>query len=466
MDDVPVDAGAGGRETKLVDWSTSDYCYLNVDHSRTLNELYKAELDQYAADNGLDQNEQDSLQAISKQLMPSGASIIEVVTTAWDEESLTRPQALSKVRRVVDKVTQMYDAIDGDTRATVGGGAYYIGSNSPNSSLFQPRLGYFHATYGVKLAQVPHLFEQTTRQKKAMAKYAKHNLPEREHARNVELTGRSVTVAKTAMKAIKKLWPRINVTRKYLPDTTKIDLSSAAEKDFLGFLTLLCNYFLLMNASTSGGELAKKLVGMHYYKSDLYDVASQLPAQIITPLRDADPTLIDQVIDEICTAVGINNNDTLNDGLNGYNVRGYLWQIFRGHFGAIQDNGHDKLDASGDTFMDPVLAGSINPWSSKLGPEQLGPVGQKGLGVVMENRHLEYLNPEYGRLVDTDQAKQKGEVIQYGPPKTGPDTRMAQDKAMYDSIGAREGGPARRPIGEWEAMMMSIYDMVKATNSR
>ncbi|MFN6497789.1 MAG: DUF4157 domain-containing protein [Nostoc sp. DedQUE01] len=470
MNNVPMDAGMGGRHTNLVDMTVASHCYLNVDHSRTLNKLYEAELDQYATHNGLNQNQQDSLQAIRGNLMPSGASIVEVVTTAWDENTLSRTQALARVRGVVNAVNGMYDAIDNDTQAAVGApvDAYYIGSDSPNSSLFQPRLGYFHTTYGIKLAQVPHLFEQTTQQKNRMARYARHNAPEQEHARNVALTKRSVAVAKTAMTAIKRLWPRVNVTRTILPNTTKIDLSSAAEKDFLGFLTLLCNYFMLMNAHTGGGELAKKLVGMHYYKSDLYDVATGLPTQVTNPLQAVDTTLVEQVIDEICTAVGINKTDTLNDGLSGYTVKQYLYQILRGHYGAILDSntGLAQRDASNNTFMDPVLAGSINPYSSKLGPEQLGPVGRRGMGVVMENRHLEYLNPAYGTLLDTDQANQRREVIQYGPPKAGLDTRTAQERAMYDSIGAREQGPARRPIGEWEGMMMRIYDMVKATNNR
>jgi hypothetical protein len=470
MNDVPMDAGMGGRHTNLVDMTGASHCYLNVDHSRTLNKLYEAELDQYATDNGLNQNEQDSLQAIRGRLIPSGASIVEVVTTAWDESTLSRTQALARVRGVVNAVNQLYNNIDNDTQAAVGAplDAYYIGSDSPNSSLFQPRLGYFHATYGIKLAQVPYLFDQTTQQKNRMARYAERNLPEKEHAKNVELTKRSVAVAKTAMTAIKRLWPTVPVTRKFLPDTTKIDLSSAAEKDFLGFLTLLCNYFMLMNEHTGRGDLAKKLVGMHYYKSDLYDVASQLPTQVINPLRAVNTTLVNQVINAICTAVGINKTDKLNDGLSGYTVNQYLYQIFRGHFGVIVDSntGLAQQDASNNTFIDPVLAGSINPYSSKLGPEQLGPVGRQGMGVVMENRHLEYLNPAYGSLVTAQQRTMTQEVIRYGAPQGAPDTRTAQQRAMYDSIGAREEGPARRPIAQWERIMMGIYDMVKATNNR
>ncbi|MEC4677978.1 MAG: DUF4157 domain-containing protein [Nitrospirota bacterium] len=466
MTDVPMDAGFGGTHTNLVN---GDHCYLNVDHSRTLNKLYDAELDQYAADNALNQNAQDSLKAISGTLMPSGASIVEVVTTAWDENTLSRTQARARVQNVVAQVDGMYDDIAGDTQVPIRN--YYLGSDSANSSLFQPRLGYFHATYGIKLAQIPHLFEQTTKNRRSMARYARNNAPEQAHATNVALTRSSVAVAKTALAAIKGLWPTVTVTRKILPDKQKVDLSSTEEKDFLGFLTLICNYFMLMDSHNGGDDLAKKLVGMHYYKSDLYDVASQLPAKVIDPLQAIDHTLADDVINAICTAVGINNTDTLNRGLSGYTVKEYLWQIFRGYYGVIQEEDennvyNDQHDASGATFMDPVLAGSINPYSSKLDPEQLGPLGRQGLGVVMENRHLEYLDSDYGSRVTASQRAMARDVVQYGPPKAGLDTRTALEKAMYDSIGAREEGPAKRPIGEWEGMMMNIYDMVKAINGR
>jgi hypothetical protein len=195
-------------------------------------------------------------------------------------------------------------------------------------------------------------------------------------------------------------------------------------------------------------------------------VATQLPAEVIDPLQAADRTLVNGVIDALCTAVGIDKSERLGGALGGKTVMGYCYQIFRGHFGVIKEAGADKLDASGQTFMDPVLAHSINPWSSKLGPEQLGPAGNKGLGVVLENRHLEYLDPEYGNLVDTQQETMRDEAVQYGPPKAGLDTRTPDQKAMYDSIAAREEGPARRPITEWETMMMNIYDMVKGLNRK
>jgi hypothetical protein len=130
---------------------------------------------------------------------------------------------------------------------------------------------------------------------------------------------------------------------------------------------------------------------MHYYKSDLYDVANSLPPEVTGPLQHAQTGVVDKVIDVICAAVGIVDAEDFNGMLSRYTAKEYLYQIFRGEYGGIKSAGVNKVDASGQTFMDPLLARSINPWSSKLGPEQLGPEGNRSVGVVMENRHLEYL---------------------------------------------------------------------------
>jgi hypothetical protein len=463
MKRLPQDPKLNGNMTHLADLTDS---YINLDHNRTLDGLHDLDLKRYATRLGLDANATASLEGAKRQLMPENTSIAEVVTEPWDESALDRAQAKTKVQAVITDVNKLFVDIAGD-RATLRNG-FRFGSQAPNSTLFQPRLGYFHATYGMKLSQVPRLFEKTTEQKKALRKYAEtRNLPQREHARNLEKTSQSVAAAQDAMKQIKRLWPRVVVPRKILPDARKLAMSSASEKDFLGLLTLLANYFLSISVNTGGDDLGKNLVGMHYYKSDLHDVATQLPAEVIDRLQNSD-VLMDGVIDALCGAVGIDRSDRLNGGLRGYTLRGYLLQIFRGNYGVIKDkDGDDILDASGKTFMDPVLAKSINPYSSKLGPEQLGPAGNQGLGVVLENRHLEYLNPNYGDLLDTEEQRGRNEAAQYiGPKMVGaPDPRTAQQKAMFESIGAREEGPARRPIGEWEGMMMNIYDMVKGLNN-
>jgi hypothetical protein len=463
MPALPRDPKLNGNDTHLVNLTDA---YINVDHSRTLNGLYSLDLDRYATNRGLNANGRDSLKAATKELIPDSASIAEVVTEPWDESTLSRAQAQAKVQSVIADVTKLFDDVAGDQATRRNG--FRFGSQAANASLFQPRLGYFHATYGVKLSQVPRLFQETTQHKKRLKKYAETNVPQKEHARNLEMTSQSVTAAQAALKEIKRLWPRVAVRRKFLPDTSKRAMSSSSEQSLLGFLTLLANYFLSIGANSTGDEnLAKKLVGMHYYKSDLYDVATQLPTEVIDPLQNSDELMAD-VVTALCAAVGVDETDRLNGGLGPYNVRGYLYQILRGKYGVITDNAGDPtVDASGKTFMDPVLARGINKYSNKLGPEQLGPAGNKGLGVVLENRHLEYLNPNYGTLLDAEEQRVRDESSQNPPPKAAgiDDTRTAQQKAQYESVGANDQGPSRRPIGEWEAMMMSIYDMVKGLNS-
>jgi hypothetical protein len=461
MPDLPQDPGLRGHETNLIDGNSGE-CYINADHNQAMNPLFRAHLDQYSTDQNHDANERASLKAVTGELMPSKTSIAEVVTNPFDEKNLNRDQARAKIKSVINDIEGLFDAIAGDQKLSAGN--YALGSTAPNADLFQPRLGYFHATYGVKLSQIPRLFEQTTQQKKSLAKYAKRNVPEKEHAQNLELTSRAVPAAKAAMKEIKSVWPRQQKTRKYLPDTTEIAMSPAAEKDFLGLITLVGNYLLMMTTKTGGGDLAKKLLGMHYYKSDLYDVVTNLSPEVRDRLRDADRTLMNQVVLAICDAFSLDPSAPLSGGGAGYQVKEYLYQIFRGHGGLIQDpdTGGDKLDSANQTFMDPVLGRSINPWSKKLGPEQLGPTSNQELGVVLENRHLEYLDPRYGDLLDKSEQASKDDYARFA--NLPADQATPVTRAMIESVGARDQGPARRPLGEWEGMMMNIYDMVKALN--
>ncbi|MFP5390589.1 MAG: hypothetical protein ACLGI6_03455 [Gammaproteobacteria bacterium] len=447
MNDVPVDAGMLGGATDLV---AGPGCHVNADHSKTLNKLFSADLDQYAVDNALNANGAASLHALEGQLMPHGASIVEVVTDAWDESALTRPQALQHIQDVIDYVNAMYDSVNGNRQAALGG--YFIGSDSPQSDAFQPRLGYFHATYGVKLSQVPALFQETTRQKSRLNRYVRNNAPQKEHADNVQATFDSIGAAKRAMSTIKDAWPRTGanlVTR-----GTK-GWPAGAEASFLGFLTLLTNY-LAMFAANNGANLAKQMVGMHYYKSDLYDVAQTLPNEVIGTLS-ANAPLLAQTIAAIGAETGFGAGAALGGPMGNITLTQYLEQIFTGNQGII-------LQRNGDDFHDELLAGSINPYSRKLGPDLLGPAAHQAQGVVLENRHLEYLNPNYGDQQDASEDQIAQDAVQYGPPKAGPDNRTADERAMYDSIGAREAGPARRPINEWAEIMIGIYDMVKRLN--
>jgi len=443
MYDVPRDATAAAGAT---DVHNGPECHVNVDHSSPLDALFTAELQQYAIDNGLNANETASLLALQNALMPHKASIVEVVTDAWDESTLTRQAALTKIRAVIAWVRGLFDAIQGHQQAALG--PAWIGSAAPQADMFQPRLGYFHATYGVKLSQVPRLFEETSRERKRLARYVKRNAPQKEHADNVARTHDAVGVARTALKGIKQAWPRVHGSKGWTtPD---------AEARFLGFLTLLCNYVLAF-AANNAGNLAKQQVGMHYYKSDLYDVAQALPPEIITALQANGP-LRSATINAIGAATGTGVNADLGGPLAGITLDEYLLQILTGNQGVLRQQ-------LGDDLRDPLLEGSINPYSHKLGPDLLGPATHQEQGVVVENRHLEYMDPRYGALLDASEQQFHQDAAQYPPPSGGnPDTRTAHEKAIYDSMGARDEGPARRPIGEWEAIMIGIYDMIAGIN--
>jgi len=449
FNNVPVDAAMRAGET---DVHNGPECHVNVDHNGALNPLVKAELKQYGRDSGFDPmgTEQRSLdRAWGVVLFPHGASIMEVVTDAWDESTLSRNQTLIKIRAVINWIQARFAAINGDNQVALGN--YFIGSNSPNSDHFQPRLGYFHSTYGVKLSQVPNIFRETTRQKRRLNRYANRrgNQVERPHANNLTQTSESIGKAKTAMRAIKSVWPRIGGN--FFKKGSK-NWNNGTEETFLGFLTLLTNYLLMFNANNAG-NLAKQMVGMHYYKSDLFDLGGQLPNEIINTLR-GNGALLTQTIAAIARPVGLRVGAQLTGPMAGWTVTQYLDQIFTGVQG-IQGQDH-----SGSNLRDPLLAGSINPYSDKLGPDQLGPNGNKEVGVVMENRHLEYLDSNYGANLDRFKTWSRNEGIQYGQRNTN------LEKAMHDSIAAREDGPARRPIAEWEDIMIGIYDMIRTANHR
>gem|GEM_PF-1920760 len=53
----------------------------------------------------------------------------------------------------------------------------------------------------------------------------------------------------------------------------------------------------------------------------------------------------------------------------------------------------------------------------------LGPADNQAQGVVTENRHLEYLGPNYAINQDQSEAQVKEEMAANAPPKTGNDTR-------------------------------------------
>lgn len=451
---VPCDAAQRAGAVNVYSPAGVD-CHVNVDHSGALDPLYRRELLEYANANGLSPDETQGLLLFSGQLMPHQASIMEIVTDAWDESTLTRTQARQKFMTIKNWVNGLFNRINGNRQAALGN--YFIGSTAQHADLFQPRLGYFHSTYGIKLSQIPALFERTTAQKDNLETYAGTHPNEQSHSDNLQRTFNSIASAQTALNAIKGLWPRTGggfFTDGYFHTRGTKGWNAGTEEAFLGFLTLVNNYLLMFQAVRTN-NLAKQKVGMHYYKSDLYDVAQQLPNEIINTLRNNNG-LRRQVREAIARSVGLRANTALPEPLAGVRVWQYLEQLFTGYSGVL---GHDT---NNNDIYDPLLSRSINPYSSKLGPQNVGPALNQGLGVVLENRHLEYLDPNYGRNQTGSDTQIVREGRQYRQPN--PDTRTTRQKAMFDSIKARESGAARRPINEWVNMMMRIYDMLVDIN--
>lgn len=451
---VPCDAAKRNGEVNVYSPPGVE-CHVNVDHNGALNPLYRKELLEYANANGLNANETEGLLYYTSRLMPHGASILEVVTDSWDESTLSRLDAQQRFTTIRDWVSGLFNQIGGNTQAALGN--YFIGSTASNSGLFQPRLGYFHATYGIKLSQIPTFFQHSTAQKDNLQRYARTHQTEREHADNLFKTYRSVARAQEALDAIKDVWPRNNsgwFTNGYLHTKGTKGWNAGTEEAFLGFLTLVNNYLLMFQANRPG-NLSKQRVGMHYYKSDLYDVAQRLPNEIITNLRN-DGALRNRVIMAIAESVELAYNTQLTGPMRGWTVLQYLNQLFRGNSGV---RGRDVNNAP---IYDPLLAGSINPYSSKLGPQPVGPALNQEMGVVLENRHLEYLDPNYGR--NQTGADQQIALDSRFRPQNIPDTRTQRQKDVFDSIKARESGAARRPINEWVNMMLRVYDMLVGIN--
>ncbi|HAS42725.1 MAG TPA: hypothetical protein DCS93_19750 [Microscillaceae bacterium] len=450
---LPVDAAYIGGERNIYQ---ANECHVNVDHSKALNPLYQYELHQYITNRNLPSKITESIFAQRGKIWEDGASIVELVTKPWDESALTERQARDKIQSVISFAKTLFDRTAGGQARL---GRHYIGSNAPNASMYQPRLGYFHATYGIKLSQIPRLFKETTRHnRKNIARLARRNKPEKEHADNLKYTHESVGKSKNMMSQIKDVWPR----QKARVGKGSKGWPRGADKKFLGFITLIANYLPLLKRTTgNSADVSKKSAGMHFYKSDLHDVANQLPSEIMTPLR-TNVKLRLEVIDIIARQLGLFPGTPLKGILNGWTIAQYVNQILTGSF-----HNHNSRDANNKPIKDPALSNGLNMYSPKLGPEEVGPDGNKEMGVILENRHIDYLRANYVNELEENEAKMHQEVGLYGRKDwSKPDDRTDYQKNMELSIGARSTGPEKRPIDEWEDTMMNIYRMVRAINRR
>jgi hypothetical protein len=458
--DVPCDPSIDGSPVNLHAVPELGL-HVNVDHSLALNGLFSAELEHYCSEKKLDKKEKAILLAAKDQLMPSRASIVEVVTDPWDESAMTRLQALDRIGATIAWIENLFQQIEGNRQAPLGN--YFIGSNTPHSTLFQPRLGYFHATYGVKLSQVPNLFARTTVQKDSLRDYALTNKPQAEHANNVMQTYLSIEKAREVLAHIKSIWP---LTKAGPSESSPLGWEAGSEEVFLGFLNLLTNYFLMFKANNQDGTFLKQAVGMHFYKTDLAELAVYLPTEIRNKLR-SDPILLRETATALAAAVDMKPNAQF-DGVIEHKPSGSIASAGKEMSPTLEEYlrqlifANQSLMRKTTRFKDVVLYNGLNQYSGPLGPDILGQPGHRDIGIVMENRHLEYLDPNYGVNQTVAELKRKEEFAKLGALPEA--KRSALERAQFASIGAREEGAAIRPMAEWRGIMIGIYDMINGIN--
>jgi hypothetical protein len=384
--DYWTDAGAGPGGITI--GHPADIFDIHVDHNIELDQLSQHE----ETTSGLG------------DLFPHHASIIEVVTKAWDEQVLTRKNVKDYAKIITDYIKRVKRASTGGKVLLDRGihGDYWIGSDMPGADALQSTLGYFQATYGVKVSKVPKLLKATT---KPNSRVKDHQF----------LTG-GVAAANRIIGILN--WRTI-------PD--------AEVKQFKGLLALLCNY-LIVGQDTSRIGLAKNTIGEYFYKSDLVSLMNTLPASI--KAKTSTRALRRPIIQTILAETGCGENDPVLSGI-GITCKKWLHSVLKGD----------------TTLPDKLLHSMKNPYSQVLGPEPVGRAGAEQTGVIVENRELQYLDPNYAKR-NRRYERQKRDLFA-GPKLT--QAQLAQALATLDD-------PKKYPIEDWERIMLLVYDMLRSIN--
>lgn len=469
---LPADGSIGGYTVGFANPTGKDW-KLNVDHNQNLNPLARRELKKYIADQQLSETEAQKLDNAMDTLFGHKASILELVTEPFDEAALSRAAAKRKFAEIKNYANGLFQIVHNNRKRRLTGmhnpadNKRYIGATDDHAKKFQPKVGYFHATYGVKLSKIPELFEQSTLQKDNIRRHEQDFGPYLKHALALESLHSSIDKAEQAYTEIITAWEKSTVN---ISD----NLSNSEKATFKGFITLLCNYLgMLTKKGTSNSEnLLKQTVGMYYYKSDLAYVFHNLPDKIKNKLAIRQNAV--DFIKSIAKALGVTPSDGI--GLGDYwTVQKYIAQILlyrRGltkkikvddgtNTGTLVDQIVRHNDVNGKQFWDPILAYSINPYSGMLGPEMVGGDNQE-LGVILENRHLEYLDPNYAQKEVSSHNKFRSERNKYSKPIRG--MGRTKREALYDSAAARKIESPIKPINVWEKDMLKIYDMLRSLN--
>lgn len=294
-----------------------------------------------------------------------GAPIIEVVTDPLDEFDPGIDAKTNQLIANLDHLQQRFSAARGHRQPLSG----ITTSKNPNLVVGGATTGrqntnsYTHATYGIKLSQVPQAFSDHADQIEAQRGVGN------ERAVNLR---KAVTAGQEVSDWIFDkykdrtsgmwLWKQLNI----------YDIHDQADMDKIkGLLTLIGNY--MITYTQVPGKLMKNHTGAFFYKSKL--------SELIAALSVKQRSLLTNKTQKIASQLTTKCIDQRGSALD-TNVNWNAWML-------------QVLSGGGDSILD----GAKNPYSDALGPDQLGPNSNKETGVVVENRHVAELIRGFGRKI-------------------------------------------------------------------
>jgi hypothetical protein len=354
---------------------------------------------------------------------PHGASIVELVSKPMDELTMTERQVKARAKEMVDWAKAKYKAIRDGQYEVVPGDGYYLGSDMPGAMDFQSTLGYIQATYGVKLSSIPEAFRQTSATNPNIPDPKKPNATVHDNLLEAN------RVAAAVMQAVRT-------------DDAQWDANvlPAESQSLEGYIALLANY--LLAGKGNGVGLAKNRIGQYFYKSDMGKMTNALPKPVLDRL-----------------------DDNANDSLKSLFVNLFRETGRAGDEAVLPRTGKTCVDWIADVLggkKDDLLNNMKNPDSSEYGPDFLGVGPNIESSVVMENRELQYLDPNYSKK-NTKFAKQMKQYYK----KEAKDKAKGVLKSPEDlrKALATMSDPKKYPTDKWADMFVLVYRMVKRLNS-
>jgi Domain of unknown function (DUF4157) len=297
-----------------------------------------------------------------------GAPIIELVTTPMDEQKMTEDEVRARLNRVVAAAEFIRQhAVDVQGRDADDDPVYgaaipvdsvpdlvadpantnWIGVATSNKLLSQlPTVNAFaQQTYGVALKRVPQEFRYRETQPGSLVLQW-----------NRTALGLAATHADAMVAWIRATYPGLIVG------------VWSGEAEARGFFALLC-YYLEVGKHAVEKELLKKSVGMFYIKGKLSSIRNELRDWSRTSEALFTQKVYDMA-DKLLALTGRKPGDEVIPGA-GEGGQCKIWLV--------------NVLAGKD---DELFKQSKNPYSSELQAPRIGKGTAKGVGVVLENRHL------------------------------------------------------------------------------